>query len=45
MLEKENQRKGIFLVDDKECFALSHFSFSNQNYVFVFISSTVKVFT
>ena len=31
MLEKEKQRKGIFLVNDKECFALSHFIFSNQN--------------
>ena len=31
MLEKEKQRKGIFLVNDKECFALSHFTFSNQN--------------
>ena len=26
MSEKEKQRKGVFLVNDKECFALSHFT-------------------
>ena len=43
MSEKEKQRKGVFLVNDRECLALSHFIFSNQNYVFVSVSSTVKV--
>ena len=31
MPEKEKQRKGIFLVNNRECFALSHFTFANQN--------------
>ena len=31
MSEKENQRKGVFVVNNRECFALSHFIFSNQN--------------
>ena len=31
MSEKEKQRKGDFLVNDRECFALSHFIFANQN--------------
>ena len=26
MSEKEKQRKGIFLVNNRECFALSHFT-------------------
>ena len=26
MSEKEKQRKGVFLVNDRECFALSHFT-------------------
>ena len=43
MSEKEKQRKGVFLVNDRECFALSHFIFTNQNLVFVSVSSTVKV--
>ena len=29
--------------NDKECFALSHFIFTNQNYASVSVSSTVKV--
>ena len=28
MSEKENQKKGVFLVNDRECFALSHFIFT-----------------
>ena len=35
MSEKEKQRKGVFPVNNKECFALSHFNLS--------VSSTVKV--
>ena len=31
MLEKKKQKKGEFLVNDRECFALSHFIFTNQN--------------
>ena len=26
--EKEKQKKGVFLVKDRECFALSHFIFT-----------------
>ena len=26
--EKEKQKKGVFLVNDRECFALSHFIFT-----------------
>ena len=29
--EKEKQWKGVFLVNDRECFVLSHFIFTNQN--------------
>ena len=43
MSENEKQWKGIFLLKYRECFALSHFIFINQNCVFVSISSTVKV--
>ena len=43
MSKKEKQRAGVFLVNDRECFALSHFIFANQNLVFVSVSSTVKV--
>ena len=36
MSEKDKQRKGLFLVNNKECFALSHFTcscfFNCQNY-------------
>ena len=39
MSEKEKQRKSVFLVNDRECFALSHFIFSNQKS----LSSTIKV--
>ena len=31
MSENEKQWKGVFLVKDGECFALSHFIFTNQN--------------
>ena len=31
MSEKEKQRKGVFLVNSIEYFALSHFTFINQN--------------
>ena len=31
MSEKAKQRKGVFLVNDRECFALSHFIFTKQN--------------
>ena len=43
MSENEKQQKRVFLVKDKECFALSHFIFVNQNQVFVPVSSTVKI--
>ena len=43
MTEKEKQRKGVFLVNDMGCFALFHFIFTNQNYVFASVPSTVKV--
>ena len=43
MSENGKQWKGVFLVKDRESFALSHFIFTNQNYVFVSFSSTVKV--
>ena len=42
MSEKEKQRKKVFLVNDREYFASSHFIFTNQT-VFVSISSTVNV--
>ena len=42
MSENEKQRKGISLVHDKECFALSHFIFTKQNYIFVSFSSTME---
>ena len=29
--QKKKQRKGAFLVNDIECFALSDFIFTNQN--------------
>ena len=36
MSEKEKQRKGLFLINDRECFALSHFTcicfFNCQSY-------------
>ena len=41
MSEKEKHRKGVFAVNDMECFALSHFIFTNQTQVSV--SLTVKV--
>ena len=31
MLEEQRQRKGVFVVNDRECFELSHFIFTNQN--------------
>ena len=31
MSEKEKQMKGVFLVNNRECFALSHFTLTNQN--------------
>ena len=31
MSEKEKQSKWVFLVNDGECFAISHFVFTNQN--------------
>ena len=31
MSEKEKQRKGVFLGNDKEYIALSHFTFTKQN--------------
>ena len=43
MSEKVKQRKRVFLVNDRECFALSHFIFINQNQVLVSVSWTVKV--
>ena len=43
MSEKEKQRKGVSLLNDKECFALYHFIFTKQNEIFVSLSSTVKV--
>ena len=30
MSEKEKQGKGVFLVNNRECFALSHFIFANS---------------
>ena len=43
MSEKEKQRKGVFLVNNRECFASSHFIFTKQNEIFVSVSSTIKV--
>ena len=40
---QEKQKKGVFLAGNRECFALSHFIFTNQKYIFVSASSTVKV--
>ena len=31
MSEKKKQKKGLFLINDTECFALSHSIFNNQN--------------
>ena len=31
MSEKEKQSKGVFLVNDRKYFALSHFIVTNQN--------------
>ena len=42
MTEKEKQRKEVFLVNDMGCSALSHFIFTNQNYVFAPVPSTAK---
>ena len=30
-VRKEKQRKGVFPVNDRECFALSNFIFTNEN--------------
>ena len=43
MSEKEKQRKWVFLVNDRECFALPHFISTKQNYIFASVFSTVKV--
>ena len=43
MSEKQKQKKEVFLVNNRECFALSHFVFTKQNQIFVFVSSTAKV--
>ena len=43
MSEKEKQGKEIFLVNDRDCFALSHFVLTNHNQIFVSVSSTAKV--
>ena len=43
MLEKAKQRKGLFLVNNREYFTLPHFNFTNQNKIFVSVSATVKV--
>ena len=43
MSEKEKQRKGVFLVNKRQCFALFHFNFTNQKYFFVSVSSTANV--
>ena len=42
-VRKGKAKERVFLVNDKECFALSHFIFTNQSYVFVSVSSTAKV--
>ena len=42
-IRKRKQQKRVFLVNDRECFALSHFIFTNQNQVLVSVSLTVKV--
>ena len=42
--EKEKQRKGVFLVNNREYFALSHFTFTNQNYIlYLFLQLSKKV--
>ena len=43
MSENEKQWKGVSLVKDTDCFGLPHFIFTNQNQVFVSVSSTVKI--
>ena len=30
-VRKQKKKKGLFLVNDRECFALSHFIFTKQN--------------
>ena len=30
MSDNEKQRKRVFLVNNRECFALSHFTFANN---------------
>ena len=30
-VRKGKQKKGVFLVNNRECFELSHFTFTNQN--------------
>ena len=42
MSEKEKRRKGVFLINNRECFALSHFIFTTQNQIFVSVSSAAK---
>ena len=42
-VRKKKQRKGVFLVNKRQCFALFHFNFTNQNYFFVSVSSTANV--
>ena len=39
----EKQWKGVFLVKDRKCFALSDFISTNQKQVFGSISSNIKV--
>ena len=34
MSEKKKQKKGLLLINDTECFALSNSIFNNQNYIF-----------
>ena len=41
--EKEKPKKEVFLVNDRECFALSHFILTKQNKMFVSVSVFVTV--
>ena len=43
MSENENRTKRVFLFNDMECFVLFNFNFTNQNWAFVSVSSTIKV--
>ena len=39
----KTKERSFPIVNDRKCFALFHFIFTNQNKIFVSVSSTIKV--